>query len=70
MKETIKACAAKRHSSWCLMCFEEVCRAVAEAQSPVKVILMSTGLYTKPDSAEDVRVRNSCGQRALLCFAL
>lgn len=45
-----------------------VCRAVAEAQSPVKVILMSTGLYTKPDSAEDVRVRNSCGQRALLCL--
>ena len=23
MKETIKACAAKRRNSWCLMCFEE-----------------------------------------------
>eukprot|EP00435_Cladocopium_sp_Y103_P008492 s4353_g2.t1 len=45
-----------------------VCRAVADVKSPVKVILMSTGLYTKPDSAEDVRVRNSCGQRALLCL--
>ncbi|CAE7267163.1 unnamed protein product [Symbiodinium natans] len=43
-----------------------VCRATRDVKQPVKVILMSTGLYTKPDNAEDVRVRSTCGQRALL----
>ena len=46
-----------------------VCRAVPkDVSKPVKVILMSTGLYTKPDSLEDVKIRNSCGQHALLSF--
>ncbi|CAJ1399198.1 unnamed protein product [Effrenium voratum] len=45
-----------------------VCRGIGELQSPAKVILMSTGLYTNPDNDEDVKIRNTCGQRALLCM--
>eukprot|EP00438_Fugacium_kawagutii_P019180 Skav219369 [mRNA] locus=scaffold76:625111:625845:- [translate_table: standard] len=46
-----------------------VCRSMAQVPGgPKKVILMSTGLYTKPDNVEDVRVRNSCGQQGLLCM--
>ena len=46
-----------------------VCRAIVARpiqSPPVKVVLMSTGLYTKPDSLQDVKIRNTCGQRALL----
>ncbi|CAJ1343322.1 unnamed protein product [Effrenium voratum] len=45
-----------------------VCRGIGELQSPAKVILMSTGLYTNPENDEDVKIRNTCGQRALLCM--
>eukprot|EP00440_Ansanella_granifera_P003765 gb/GFBE01004087.1/.p1 GENE.gb/GFBE01004087.1/~~gb/GFBE01004087.1/.p1 ORF type:complete len:245 (+),score=39.76 gb/GFBE01004087.1/:1-735(+) len=45
-----------------------VCRAIVTVSpsSPMKVILMSTGLYCKPDSADDVTVRSTMGQQALL----
>ena len=68
-REIFRVFVAKHHDCWFTEALRRVCRAIVARpiqSPPVKVVLMSTGLYTKPDSLQDVKIRNTCGQRALL----